>query len=291
LANERKNREVRIEVFQAGFGLSKVLDLKVKIDGAEARERMRTVVECLENTDSATRQSRWPNVAEAFYKWDAQLQDALVVPATRAAAYQLGRALGETHWALGPERSDKEMGSWTFLFGPHRKETVKRLVARLSAYLGPLVTAAIDGSFEAWSMLAADADRRGADGVRRALYQQGLLWRDLIRGERQPLDLAPAIADDAWKEVHVYRKAFKTLKLPLISAGMFAALLIIGGALLASGVKYAWLTTAISILAALGITSAGLYARAKAELTSLLGSLRVEVDQERVRKATNLCPP
>jgi len=71
---------------------------------------------------------------------------------------------------------------------------------------------------------------------------------------------------------------------------VFAALLVVGGALLASGAKYPGLTTAISILGALGLTSASLYARAKAGLTSLLGNLKLAVDQQRVRQAANILP-
>jgi hypothetical protein len=291
LGTERKNREVRIEVFQAAVGLSAALGLKVETNGTQTLERIRTVVDRLENTNAATRRAQWPAVAQAFYAWDAQIQDALVVAATRAAAYQLGRALAETHWALDPELADDEMGSWAFLLGPPRQQTVMRLVARLSAYLGPLVTAAIEKSLKDWCELAGDAGRRATPEVRPALYRQGLLWRDLIRGERQPLDLAPLTGGDAWKKVGVYRRAVATLKTPLIVGGVFAALLIAGGALLVSGAKHPGLTTAISILGALGVTTAGLYARAKAEMTSLLASLRLAVDQQRVRQPASLCPP
>lgn len=291
LGTERKNREVRIEIFQAAAGLSKVVDLELEAGGGRTLARMRNVVDRLENTNAANREAQWPAVARAFYKLDAKIQDALVVPATRAAAYQLGRALAETHWALHPELAEQEMGSWAFLLGSPREQTIGRLVARLSAYLGPLVTAAIDGSFSAWCELARDANRRNAPGVREALYQQGLLWRDLIRGERLPLDLAPLTSGEAWKKIHAYRQAVGTLKAPLAAAGGFALLLGVGGALLASRTNYPGLTTAISILAALGITSAGLYARAKAEMTALRESLRLAVDQERVRQAANLCPP
>lgn len=137
----------------------------------------------------------------------------------------------------------------------------------------------------------ADPSRRVAADVRVLLYQQGLLWRDLIRGERLPLDLTPLAAGDAWRKVGVDGKALETLRAPLIVGGLFAALLVAGGALLASGVKYPGVTTAISILGALGVTSAGLYARAKAQLTSLLESLRLAVDKQRVREAATICPP
>jgi len=202
LAPERKHQEVRIEVLRAAAGLSELLSLNVEIGGTDALELIRAVVDRMEKTNAVARQRAWPAVAQAFYSWDAQLQDVLVVRATRAAAYQLGRALAETHWALDPDRPRDEMGSSTFLFGSDRN----RLIARLSGYLGPLVTAAIEGSFGTWCRLAADPTRLEAAEVRLALYQQGLLWKDLIRGERQPLDLAPLTGDDAWKEIGVYAK-------------------------------------------------------------------------------------
>jgi hypothetical protein len=290
LGSERKNREVRIETLTAAAGLSAALHLDVLIGNAPALGRMRSVTEGLENTNDAQRRQLWPGVARAFYSWDAQLQDKLVVDATPAAAYQLGRALAETYWALVPARSDQEMGSWLFVLGPRRVETVERLLARLSAYLGPLVQAAISSSFEAWSLLASDQERREADGVLRKLYEQGLLWRDLARGERDPLHLAPPASGDPWKRVSAYAKAARALKAPLITGALFAAMLVAGAALLASGAKYPWLTTALSIVGALGVTSAGLYAKAKARLTSLLNELRLKLDEERVRSAANLCP-
>ena len=266
-----------------------MLELRLEIDGTPTIERVRSTTDRLENTNAATRQSRWPAVGRAFYRWDAQIQDALAVPASTGAAYQLGRALAETHWALDADRPDNEMGSWAFLFGQGRQQTVNRLIARLSAYLGPLVTAAVVGSFDSWCELAADPQRRQMDGIRSALYRQGLLWRDLIRGERQPLDLAPLVTDDAWRELHVYRRALSTMKGPLTAAAIFAALLIAGGALLASGAGHPGLTTAISILGAVGLTSASLYARAKAQLTSLLGDLRLAIDKQRAQQSANLC--
>lgn len=291
LGVERKNREIRIEVLEAAAGLSRSLDLNPETGASKALERIHDLLNGLENTNAANREERWPRVAQAFYRWDAQIQDALVVQAPRAAAYQLGRALAETHWALSPELADREMGSWRFLLGPPRQQTVVRLVARLSAYLDPLVTAAIEGSFQPWCELASSADRRAPSEVRTHLYQQGLLWRDLIRGERQPLDLAPLTSGDAWKKIRGYRTAVETLKVPLIVSAVFAALLVTGGALLAASVTYPGLAAAIAILGALGVTSAGLYARAKAELTSLLASLSLAVDKERARQAANLCPP
>ncbi|HLM85225.1 MAG TPA: hypothetical protein VK272_03450 [Solirubrobacteraceae bacterium] len=295
LAGERKSREIRIEIYEAAVGLSGALDLNLQTRRAggsvSTLELVKDATLHIENAkNAAERRSVWPSVAQRFYDWDAQLQDTLVVDATRAAAYQLGRALGETHWALEPARGEREMGSWVFLFGAEREAVVKRLLERLSPYLGPLVVAGVKHSHKAWCKLALAPQRRNADGVRLRLYEQGVLWRDLIRGERQPLELPRPVVTDPWREVAGYRKAVKALKGPLIVGGFFAALLIVGGALLASGAKDPWLTTAVSILGGLGVTSAGLYARAKAQLTSLLSTLRLELDKQKVREAADLCP-
>ncbi len=188
------------------------------------------------------------------------------------------------------------MGSWEFVLGPHRRDTLLRYAGRLSPYIGPLVLAAIDSSLRAWSALATDAHSRDQHDIQTALFGQGLLWRDLIRGERQPEDLltnkdlnAPTTAD-VWKELKLYKIAAESLTWPLITGVIGAILLIGGAALLGSGTSSTGLTTAVSVLGALGLTSAGLYAKAKTQVTSLFSNLSQRVKQERVRQAANLCP-
>lgn len=296
LANERKSREIRIEVFEAVAGLNKALGLDLQVGGAPALDRLHGFFKQMEARDSGAdqREALWAQedgVADVFYSWDAQIQDALVVSSSQAAAYQLGRGLAETHWALYPDRDATQMGSWAFLFGPQRQATLSRLAARLSAYLGSLVTAAIDGPFAAWAGLANDHQRRIQPAVAPMLYQQGLLWRDLVRGERQPLELSTPKAKDVWRQLSMYREAATTLMVPLIIGALGAIALLAGGAVLASGSASSGLGTAIAILGALGLTSASLYARAKSELTSLLGNLRHQVQVEQVQQAANLCPP
>lgn len=295
LANERKDREVRIEVFEAVKGLSKLLGVDPQLHGMSAITCLQALFEQMEDprTNAKDRERLWSaddRIADLFYSWDAQLQDDLVVTSTRAAAYQLGRGLADTHWALYPERDSTQMGSWAALLGPERQQTIARLAARLSAYLGPLVTAAINGPFGAWTRLAASEQQRSAPTARPLLYRQGLLWRDLIRGERQPLELSTPPPKDVWRQLAMYREAVETLKVPLIVGGLASALLVAGAAWLAGGSNVAWLSTAITILGALGLTTASLYARAKTELTSLLSSLREQVQIEQVQRGANLCP-
>jgi hypothetical protein len=66
LASERKNREIRIEIFQAAEGLSERVGLALQSGKVATLERMRDVLALLENTNGATRLARWPRTAEAF---------------------------------------------------------------------------------------------------------------------------------------------------------------------------------------------------------------------------------
>ena len=95
-------------------------------------------------------------LAYKFFKWDAQIQDNLVLQATQAAAYQLGRGLADTYWGLYPERPAKR-----WVRGVRARPTPPRHAAALRrtslSYIGPLVLAAIDSSLRAW---VSPRDRR-----------------------------------------------------------------------------------------------------------------------------------
>jgi hypothetical protein len=290
LSVERSPYEVRIEVIEVAEGLSGALNLDPTLL-ASVRDQLDKM-----NAHGADRDRVWPGLADAFFRWDAATQDALALRALQAAAYQLGRGLAETYWALYPDRPETQMGSWTFLFGSSRCGAIHRSAARLSSFLGPLVIAAIDGPLVAWASFAT-SDSRDDDEALPLLYTQGLLWRDLIRGERLPQDLnndpsVPTAKDqELWRDLRLYWNAVDTLKWPLLTAAIGTIALVAGAALLASGAPHTGLATAVGLLGAVGLTSAGLYARAKAKIVSLFATLRQAVDMERVRRAANLCPP
>ena len=289
LAIERSPDEVRIEILEAVGGLAALLGLESDTGVTQAIAQITEAAHEL-NQDGADIDARWQDIAERFYSLDAKLQDALVVRGSQAAAYQLGRGLADTYWALFTDRPQNEMGSWTNLLGPERYDTVLRQALRLSPEIGPLVLAAIGGPLDQWRQLALDSSRRSADGAVAALYRQGLLWRDLIRGERQPSDLKQPRAREVWGDLKLYRAVFATLRAPILLGLVAAAALVVGAALLAGHKANSGLSAAISVIGALGITSASLYARAKAELTSLLATVHQTVQLERVRRAANECP-
>jgi hypothetical protein len=295
LSSERSPAEIRKELLETVDELSKELALDKSAEVAKAWTTLKAMLEHMEDPNE-DRLALWPTATKCFFLWDAHIQDALVLEATHAAGYQLGRGLAETYWALEPDRADDEMGSWTFVLGERRRQILQRLAARLSAYLSPPVVAAIEKPLTDWSMLAADPNRRSQEGVDVDLYRQGLMWRDLVRGERRPQDLAlnedveaPTTAD-VWKVLHLYRYAVKSLWIPLTAGLVSIAALTAGAAVLASGSGSSTWSTAISVLGALGVTSAALYAHAKTDVTSLLGNLKKRIEIERVRLAADLCP-
>lgn len=294
LAAERSPAEIRKELIETVEALSKQLELDKVEKVQQAWEALKKQLE--ERETAQDRPKVWEGATKGFFQWDAHIQDALVLEAPRTTGFQLGRGLAETYWALETDKQPDEMGSWEFVLGSRRSEILQRFAARLSSYLGTSVVAAIEGPLAAWATLAEDPDLRSKPEVMIDLYKQGLLWRDLVRGERQTADLSVSVGLEAppvavvWRELGLYRQALSSLRIPLIIGLFGAAVLALGGWLLASGAGNSGLSTAISIFGVLGLTSASLYARAKANITSLITDLTRKVEAERIRQAANLCP-
>ena len=230
----------------------------------------------------------WEQFTESAYAWDAFVQDQLVITASRAAAYQLGRGLAETYWALDPSIEDAaDWRSWQFLLGPRRCHTLGRLVARLVDYFDPLTVPAVTTSLNAWAAVAVDPQRRTQPAILDDLYDQGLLWRDLIRAERSPADLAASVRP--FERISAVWPVVKAFWVQIVLAVAGAGLLAFSASELAAG-SSTKTNTLIAVLSALGITSAGLYARAKGIATSLFGRLQTAFDRDRVGVAATLAP-
>lgn len=297
LDSERGLGEIRIEIRHAIGGLAEALELELPaLDTFAARLRE---FEADRRRDAA---SAWPAISELVYEIDAAIQDELLVPAAQAAAYQLGRALADTYWALDPKRNANEWGSWQFVLGDERCEAIKRTTLRLSSYLGASVVAAVHGPLSAWNAYAKQqpggeikiVDGIPTERVLPTLNKQGILWRDLVRGERLPQDLhedtaTPTAKDqDLWRRLSLYKTAVRPMIGP-IAVALIAVLALLAGAwFLASGTQRPGLTTAITIAGALGLTSASLYAKAKAQAFGLLRNIQHAVSSERIREEANL---
>jgi hypothetical protein len=206
----------------------------------------------------------------------------------RAAAYQLGRGLAETYWALDPTIDDQnDWRSWGFLLGPRRCQRLRQLVARISAFTDPLTPLVVWTSLDAWHEVAVSRAWREQPDARSRLYEQGVLWRDLIRGEQRPSDLAQTRGEVA--RIAVLPSVLKSFRTEIIIAATAAAVLAVAGTAVAQG-SSSWGSTLAVFLSGIGLTGAGLFARAKATATSLVQQLNQEVAKAQIARAGTCLP-
>jgi hypothetical protein len=289
LANERSPAEQRLEVIHAVNGLSGALGLDFPLDGHTRPQQLDPFLNALSRQSAD--QAAWNGLTNALYSWDAQMQDALVMRPGPAAGYQLGRGLAETYWSLYPEVTDpNDARCWLFLLGARRRATLKRYTARLVAFLDPLVLPAVSASLDSWGDVAGDEQWRKHPDARKQLYAQGLLWRDLIRGERRPEDLDPVPVGDMLQEVKLVRKLWSAFW-PQLALALLGSVILIAGVIgLVTGFENRSIATAFAVLGALGLTITSAYARAKANAASVLATVRGTIERERVGRAATLCP-
>jgi hypothetical protein len=289
LANERTAGEQRTEVIHAVNGLSSVLGLEFRAgEGGQGEDLDRLLDPLTVNPEDG---AAWDSLTDALYSWDAQIQDALVMRPSQAAGYQLGRGLAETYWSLHPEVNDPhDARCWLFLLGPRRRATLKRYTARLASFLDPLVLPAVSASLDCWGEVAADDRWRSQPDARKLLFAQGLLWRDLIRGERRAQDLDPVPVKDLLEEVQLIQKLWIAFWPQLVLGVLGAAVLVIGIVGLVSGSENRSIATAFAVMGTLGLTITSAYARAKANAASVLATVRTAIERDRVGRAATLVP-
>jgi hypothetical protein len=249
---------------------------------------------------SAASKDTWKKFANLLYKWDAYIQDRTAAVPMQRAAYQLGRGLADTYWALDPATTHHGWRSLGFLLGKKRCEFLKREMVRISAYVDPHTPYAVIASLSDWQRFTDDyvagAEKEAKNGregendtqrrrLREDLYNQGLIWRDLIRGDRSPHDLideqSEPVEETRPEALNGKRDRFQLLlavlrhfwaQLLIGAAGVAA--LCVAAALLAAGAGGP-AAAVVAILGGVNITAAGLYARAKSEAESLFEQIRL----------------
>jgi len=290
LSNERSEHEQEIQlVEELGFLLSQLQLSDVgRHDTAPLEAIWNLRRAAWHQADADSRASQWDSITDTFYRWDAGIQDALLMQPGKAAAYQLGRGLAETYWALDPTISDPEdWRSWEFLLGPRRCRRMKQLVARISSFTDPLTPLVVWASLDAWREVAATKSWREQADARLRLYEQGVLWRDLIRGEQRPADLVHTRGEVA--RVAVLPSVIKNFRWEIAIAGLAAVGLAVAGTAVAQG-SHTFGSTITVFLSGIGLTAAGLFARAKAVATSLVDQLNQEVVRAQIAKAGTCLP-
>ena len=241
-------------------------------------------------------QEAWKDLAKLLWRFDAHIQDVLAASAdTKAVGYQLGRGLAETYWALDPAQKDGSTG-WSFLLGQERCDELGRLVGRLGAYMGPYTAPAVAGTIVIWRSVAENKDKQwrgdgqdAQDAAQQALYRQTRRWYELIVLAQDPTTLIKP-----YQLVTQYRTALRALSLfwpqlvaTIVGLGFLGFLLF----LLSSNSTSTWKQSLSGILAAVGLSFAGLTGTLKSSALAMLTRLRQDAYTDLVTLAVQTAPP
>jgi hypothetical protein len=232
----------------------------------------------------------WTDLAELIWRFDAHTQDGLTAASeSQAIAYQLGRGLAETYWALDPEQPSGST-SWLFLLGPERCSELSRLVGRLSAYMSEYTPAAIAGSVEVWRDVAKTPAWLGnPHDASQALYSQVRRWFELLVLGQDPTTLIEpaAIVKDYRTIGRAIQIFWPQLAATVIGLGFLVTLLVLVGA----GSSAAWAKTLSGVLAVAGLSLAGLTGALKNSAQAMLKRLRQDAYTDLVAIAIQTAPP
>jgi hypothetical protein len=239
-----------------------------------------------------SREAAWAEVAALLHDWDCTIQDTLVARSdVLANGYLLGRGLAECYWALGPDEGTRDTppssAGWAFLLGAPRRAELSRLLGRMGPHLPLLTATAVDGSIEVWGDVAADPGWRAADG-RGRLYEQYRRWYELLVLGREPTTyVKPYALLHGWRTtLRAFRAFWPQLALGAVSAGAVAAVAYFLGTDRGS----ALVTTALGLFGGLGLTAAGVVAKAKSASQQLVSRLRQDVYGDLVSVAVTVAP-
>ena len=231
----------------------------------------------------------WASLADLIWRFDAHLQDRLsAVSETQAIAYQLGRGLAETYWALDPDALHGTK-SWNFLLSKDRCSELCRLVGRLSEYLHEYTGPAIAGSVEVWKEVVKTPDWLGdRRKTQQALYRQTRRWFELLILGQNPTTLVRpgAVMTDYRALLRAMRSFWPQLVGIAIGLGFLVALLI----LVSIGSGPAWAKTVSGILGVGGLSIAGFTGALKNSAQAVLKRWRQDSYTDLVAIAVQTAP-
>jgi uncharacterized protein YicC (UPF0701 family) len=247
------------------------------------------VLQHLQELAAAARQP-WADLAELMWQFDAHVQDRLAaLSQTQAIGYQLGRGLAETYWALDITQQDGS-GSWGFLLGERRCDELSRLTGRLAAYMGEYTASAIAGSLEVWKTVVTTPAWLGHPAQADvALYNQIRRWYELVILGQDPTTLiGPAAVIRNYRTVARAVKLFwPQLLATILGVGALVTLLY----LVNKGGTEVWAKTLSGVVAAVGLSVAGLTGALKNSAQALLKRLRQDAYTDLVAVAVQTAPP
>jgi hypothetical protein len=231
----------------------------------------------------------WASLAELIWEFDAHVQDGLTAASeTNAIAYQLGRGLAETYWALDPDAPDGTR-SWQFLLGDERCSELSRLLGRLTGYLHEYTGPAIAGSVEVWKDVVKTPAWFGKAGdTQEALYRQIRRWFELLVLGQDPTTLVRpgAVTRDYRALLRAVRLFWPQLVGIAVGLGFLIALLI----LVNVGSAPPWAKTLSGILGFGGLSLAGLSVALKNSAQAMLKRWRQDSYTDLVAIAVQTAP-
>src|SRR5580693_7349654 len=242
----------------------------------------------LQELAAAARQP-WADLAELMWQFDAHVQDRLAaLSQTQAIGYQLGRGLADTYWALNPGQ-EHGSASWSFLLGERRCGELQRLTGRVAAYMGEYTAPAIAGSLEVWrAVVAAPGWMGDPTKTSRALYSQIRRWYELIVLGQDPTTLIGPAA--VMRNYRTLARAFQLFWPELIATVFGLGALITLLFLVNVGGAAAWAKTLSGVLAAVGLSLAGLTGVLKNSAQALTKRLRQDAYTDLVALAVQTAP-
>ena len=238
---------------------------------------------------AAAARQPWEDLAELLWQFDAHVQDRLAaLSESQAIGYQLGRGLADTYWALNPGQEDGA-ASWGFLLGERRCGELSRLTGRLAAHMGEYTASAIAGSLEVWKAVVATPTWRGpAEQAAQALYSQIRRWYELIILGQDPTTLIGPAA--VMRNYRTLARAFQLFWPELIATVFGLGALITLLFLVNVGGAAAWVKTLSGVLAAVGLSLAGLTGTLKNSAQALTKRLRQDAYTDLVALAVQTAP-
>jgi len=269
----------------------------------------------------------WKALAELFYHWDAEIQDRLAAASEHEInAYELGRALAETYWALDPaaplekpERAGSSKlvpnpASLSFLLGDHRRSVMTRLLSRLDKYFPPLTAPAVAGSIAVWGKIASspelEAWRHQGEGLfspnagtqKEDDYKEWLDANDLISSLRQQTDnwyslliaeLDPETLIRPYRVLRSFRIITKTVQVFALEVALgLIGLAAIGGFsyLLTANSNSPTLKAVFGAVGFLGVSAATIQSKLKNATQSIVGRLRQDLYTDLVAEQITVTP-
>jgi hypothetical protein len=238
---------------------------------------------------SSAATAAWTALSASIYDLDAHAQDTLAAQSEmRAAAYQLGRGLAESYWALDPDAACAPLmpWCWAFLLGEHRCEELARLVGRLSGYYNPYCAPAVAGTLRLWQSVASDQEWR--KGAQDHLYGQLRRWYELLVLGQDPSTLIPPYA--LLKDWRAALQALRALWIQIVTAAVSIGLVIALITLVLSGSANASLKAIFGVVGVVGLSAASVAAGLKTTAQGLLSRLRQDAYTDLVASAVADAP-